>query len=433
MKISVFGLGYVGCVTAGCLAQDGHDVTGVDVNAVKVTSINEGKSPIVEAEVGRIIDNAVRTKKLRATTSTEEAVLSSDMSLICVGTPSNGNGSLNLNSVKACSQEIGLALNKKPGFDIVAVRSTVMPGSTREVIVPILERFSQKKVGRDFGVCTNPEFLREGTSVCDFLNPPFTLIGSHDNKVTEPMAELYSHIQAPLIETAIEVAEIVKYVNNGFHALKVCFANEVGNICKAIGIDSHEVMRIFCQDHKLNISPNYLQPGFAFGGSCLPKDLKAMTYLAKSKDVYTPVLNAILPSNDQQIKNAIGMITGLGKKPVGIYGLSFKPGTDDLRESPMVLLAEYLIGKGYDLRIFDRNVSLSAIFGANREFIEREIPHIQRLLTDRFDDFLRFADVIVVGHQPLNDDSVKFEGKTIVDLVRMTGECRSEAYYGLSW
>jgi GDP-mannose 6-dehydrogenase len=335
--------------------------------------------------------------------------------------------------VEACSREIGLALSKKSGFHIVAVRSTVMPGSTREVLAPILERFSQKKVGVDFGICTNPEFLREGTSVTDFLNPPFTLIGSRDNKVTELMSKLYSHIEAPLIETDIEVAEIVKYVNNGFHALKVCFANEVGNICKAIGIDSHEVMRIFCQDQKLNLSSYYLKPGFAFGGSCLPKDLKAVTYLAKSKDVHTPVLNAILPSNEQQLKNAIGVINGLGKKPIGIYGLSFKPGTDDLRESPMVLLAEYLIGKGYDLRIFDRNVSLSAIFGANREFIEREIPHIQRLLIDCLDDFLGFAEIVVVGHHPEAQELFKFEGKTIVDFVRITGEPRGEGYYGLSW
>jgi GDP-mannose 6-dehydrogenase len=247
------------------------------------------------------------------------------------------------------------------------------------------------------------------------------------------MSELYSHIQAALIETDIEVAETVKYVNNGFHALKVCFANEIGNICKAVGIDSHEVMRIFCLDHKLNLSPYYLKPGFAFGGSCLPKDLKALTYLAKSKDVYTPVLNAILPSNDQQLKNAIGMITALGKKAVGIYGLSFKPGTDDLRESPMVLLAEHLIGKGYELKIYDRNVSLSTIFGANREFIEREIPHIQRLLTDCFDEFLRFAEIVVVGHHPGPQELSKFEGKTIVDLVRIPSEHRCEAYHGLSW
>jgi GDP-mannose 6-dehydrogenase len=433
MKISVFGLGYVGCVTAGCLAQNGHDVIGVDVNSAKVRTINDGKSPIVEAEIEQIIDAAVVDKQLSATISTEEAVLNTDVSLICVGTPSNGNGSLDLRSVEICSKEIGTALNKKSGFHAVAVRSTVMPGSTRDVIAPILEKYSQKKSGIDFGVCTNPEFLREGTSVADFLDPPFTLIGCREKRVIEIMSELYSFIQAPLVETDTEVAEIVKYVNNGFHALKVCFANEIGNVCKAVGIDSHEVMRIFCQDHKLNISSNYLKPGFAFGGSCLPKDLKAVTYLAKSKDVHTPVLNAILPSNNQQLKNAIDIIAGLGKKPIGIYGLSFKSGTDDLRESPMVVLAEYLIGKGYDLRIYDRNVSLATIFGANREFIEREIPHIQRLLTDCLDEFLRFADIVVVGHRPCPEDFSKLEGKTIVDLVRMTSDRRREAYYGLCW
>jgi GDP-mannose 6-dehydrogenase len=433
MKISVFGLGYVGCVTAGCLAQTGHDVIGVDVNALKVMDINEGKSPILEAEIGGIIETAVRTNKLRATTSADEAVAESDISLICVGTPSNGNGSLNLNSVKACSEDIGRALKKKLAFHVVAIRSTVMPGSTRKIVAPIIEKVSGKTSGVDFGLCTNPEFLREGTSVQDFLNPPFTLIGTWDKKVTGVMSQLYKHVQAPLIDTDAEVAELVKYVNNAFHALKICFANEVGNICKAVGIDSHEVMKIFCEDHKLNLSSHYLKPGFAFGGSCLPKDLKAVTYLAKSKDVRTPVLNAILPSNEQQLKNAIEIISGLGKRAVGIYGLTFKAGTDDLRESPLVLLTEYLIGRGYELRIYDRNVSLAAIFGSNREFIEREIPHIQRVLTEDLEEFLRFSEIIVVGHPPPPQDVWRFTGKTVVDLVRITSERQGEDYHGLSW
>jgi len=296
-----------------------------------------------------------------------------------------------------------------------------------------LEKYSGKTVGVEFGICANPECLREGTSVQDFLNPPFTLVGSADQKVVKIVETLYEDIKAPLIATTIEVAEIVKYVNNAFHALKICFANEIGNVCKELGIDSHEVMDIFCEDDKLNLSSYYLKPGFAFGGSCLPKDLRAITYLAKSRDISTPVLSAILPSNEQQLKTAIEAVTAVGRKPIGIYGLSFKAGTDDLRESPMVLLAEYLIGKGYELRIYDRNVSLSNIFGTNREFIEREIPHIERLLTDSFDELIQFAQVIVVGHCPLPEEASRFEDKTVVDLVRMSADIQVRSYHGLCW
>lgn len=433
MKISVFGLGYVGSITAGCLAQNGHDVIGVDVNELKVAKINDGKSPIIEAQIEHIIETAVKCGKLRTTTSTEEAVLRSDVSLICVGTPGNGNGSLNLTHVEGCCEQIGRALKKKQKFHTVAIRSTVLPGSTGNVITPILEKLSQKKAGVEFGICSNPEFLREATSVQDFLNPPFTLVGSSDQRVAGVMSKLYSDIKAPLIETSIEVAEIVKYVNNAFHALKVCFANEIGNICKALGIDSHQVMDIFCEDHKLNLSSYYLKPGFAFGGSCLPKDVKAITYLAKSMDISTPLLNAILPSNEQQLRKGIEAVTSLGKKAIGIYGLSFKAGTDDLRGSPMVLLAEYLLGKGYQVRIYDKDVRLSNIFGANREFIEREIPHLGRLLTDSLEELVQSAEVIVVGHCPSIDDGVRFAGKTIVDLVRMPADSRTGSYHGLCW
>jgi GDP-mannose 6-dehydrogenase len=301
------------------------------------------------------------------------------------------------------------------------------------VIEPILEKYAQKRVQSELGICANPEFLREGTAVQDFNSPPFTLLGCTDERVLRIMRELYADIHAPVIHTSVEVAEIVKYVNNAFHALKICFANEIGNICKAAGIDSHEVMDIFCKDHKLNLSAYYLRPGAAFGGSCLPKDLKAITYMAKKTDISTPVLSSILPSNELQIKNAITAVMAFGKKRIGMYGLSFKSGTDDLRESPMVLLAEYLIGKGYELRIFDRNVRLSNIFGANREYIEREIPHIERLLTNSLDEIVEFADVIVVGHCPSTEEVSMFEGKIIVDLVRMPTEVRSGSYHGLCW
>jgi GDP-mannose 6-dehydrogenase len=433
MKISVFGLGYVGSVTAACLAQIGHDVIGVDVNDLKVASINDGKGPIVEDQINSIIGSAVQAGKLRATTSAEKALTDSDVSLICVGTPSNGNGSLDLRYIDACCEQLGEGLSKKSGFHTVAIRSTVLPGTTKSLIVPILERVSGKKAGVDFAICSNPEFLREASAVKDFMNPPFTLVGTADEKAAAVVGEMYREITSPLIQTSIEVAEIVKYASNAFHALKVCFANEIGSICKAMGIDSHEAMDIFLHDRNLNLSSSYLKPGFAFGGSCLPKDVRAITYLAKSRDLSTPLLNAILPSNEQQLKAAIEMVTSLGKKRVGIYGLAFKAGTDDLRESPMVRLVEHLLGKGYELRIFDRNVSLSNIFGANREFIEREIPHIERLMTTSFDELLQFGEVIVIGHRPNEEEGSRFQSKTIVDFVRLSVSSRGESYHGLCW
>lgn len=433
MKISVFGLGYVGSVTAACLADIGHDVIGVDVNELKVASINDGHGPIIEEQINGIIGSVVKLGRLRATTSTQPAIADSDVSLICVGTPSNGNGSLNLRYIEACCEQIGDGLRHKSEFHTIAIRSTVLPGSTRNLVVPILERTSQKKAGVAFGICSNPEFLREATAVKDFMNPPFTLVGSADERAATMVGEIYRKLNAPLIQTSLEVAEIVKYASNAFHAVKVCFANEIGGICKALGIDSHEAMDVFLHDLNLNLSSKYLKPGFAFGGSCLPKDVRAITYLAKSKDVATPLLNAILPSNEQQLKTAMDVVTSLGKRRVGVYGLAFKSGTDDLRESPMVRLVEYLLGKGYELRIFDRNVSLSNIFGANREFIEREIPHIERLMTTSLEELVGFSDVIVVGHRPVEEELLKFQGKAVVDFVHISPQPRCESYFGLSW
>jgi GDP-mannose 6-dehydrogenase len=433
MKISVFGLGYVGSVTAGCLAQSGHDVIGVDVNEFKVNSINDGKGGIIEERINDIIGAAIKCGKLRATTSAKQAIAASDVSLICVGTPANSNGSLDLRYVEACCQQIGQALGKKSGFHTIAIRSTVLPGSTMGVITPILETVSQKKAGVGFAVCSNPEFLREATAVQDFTSPPFTLVGSNDDRAASAISEMYNTIRAPLFQTSVEVAEIVKYASNAFHAVKVCFANEIGNICKAVGVDSHKVMNIFTQDRNLNLSSYYLSPGFAFGGSCLPKDVRAITYLAKSRDISTPLLNSILPSNEQQLKTAIEMITGLGKKRIGIYGLAFKGGTDDLRESPMVRLVEFFLGKGYELRIYDKNVRLATIFGTNREFIEREIPHIERVLTNSLDDLIQFAEVIVVGHHPLAEEALKLSEKTLIDFIRMSPVNRTASYHGLCW
>ncbi len=336
MRISVFGLGYVGAVSAGCLAHDGHQVIGVDPNENKVTLINRGLAPIIENDIGGIIKNSVQTGRLTATTFVVDAVRDTDISLICVGTPSQLNGNLDLSYVRRVCEEIGEALKEKPDFHVVVARSTMLPGSMRDVVIPTLESASGKRSGMDFGICNNPEFLREGTAVYDYYNPPKTVIGETDARAGDLLVKLYEHMSAPLIRTDVETAEMVKYTDNTWHALKVSFANEIGNLCKALGIDGHQVMDIFCQDTKLNLSPYYMKPGFAFGGSCLPKDVRALSYKARSLDLELPVLNSILPSNKRQVEKGIKMIVDKGKRKVGVLGFSFKAGTDDLRESPLV-------------------------------------------------------------------------------------------------
>src|SRR5215831_7684976 len=398
MNLGVFGIGYVGCVSAACFAKDGHDVTGVDVNPTKVEIINSGHSPIVEPGIGELMHEAVDSGRLRAMTSAAEAVSRSEVSLVCVGTPSNTNGSLDLRYVSRVCEEIGAALSPKQERHVVVIRSTMLPGTIQNVVVPTLEQTSGKKAGLDFGVCINPEFLREGTSLQDFYAPPFTLIGADDDQTVAAVSALYRNIDAPLFQTDVKTAEMIKYVCNTFHALKVSFANEVGNICKALAIDSHAVMEIFCQDTKLNLSPYYLKPGFAFGGSCLPKDLRAINYKAKELDVEVPLLGSILTSNRQPAERAVDAVLRTGRKKIAVLGLSFKSGTDDLRESPMVSLIETLIGKGYQLSIYDRDVSLARLFGANKEYIEREIPHISQLMCSTIDEVLESSEVIIIGN-----------------------------------
>jgi GDP-mannose 6-dehydrogenase len=437
MKLSVFGIGYVGCVSAGCFANDGHTVIGVDVNPTKLGIITEGKSPIVEPGVQELIANGVYSGRLSATSDTREAVLRSEMSLICVGTPSKQNGSLDLRYVVRVCEEIGEALNQKDQHHTVVIRSTMLPGTIENTVIPTLESHSSKKAGRDFGICINPEFLREGTSLKDFYAPPFTLIGADDNHTADIVGELYTHINAPIYVTKLKTAEMIKYVCNCFHALKVTFANEIGNICKELGVDSHDVMEIFCQDTKLNLSPYYLKPGFAFGGSCLPKDLRAMNYKAKELDLDVPVLSSILPSNRLQIDRALDMVTRTGRKRIGVLGFSFKAGTDDLRESPMVTLIETLIGKGYQLSIYDRDVSLARLVGANKEYIEKEIPHISELMGDSMSKIIDEAEVIIVGNKAPEFEQIKTmvrEGQTIIDLVRLFSSTDVPAKYdGISW
>jgi GDP-mannose 6-dehydrogenase len=398
MKVSVFGLGYVGSVSAASFAAGGHTVVGVDVNLDKVNSLNDGRSPIVEAGLDELIRANTSNGRLRATTNTRDAVESTDISLICVGTPSRRNGSLDLVYLERVAGEIGEALRGKDAYQVVVVRSTVLPGTTHDVVIPALERTSGKQYGAGFGVAVNPEFLREGTAINDFRHPPLTLVGHNYRSDAEPALALYADVQAPVVSTTIRTAEMIKYASNTWHALKVTFANEVGNLCKRLQIDSHEVMDIFCRDEKLNLSAYYMKPGFAFGGSCLPKDLRAMQYRAKEVDLEMPVIQSILASNHLQIQHAIDEVIETGRKQVGLLGFSFKAGTDDLRESPIVILAEALLGKGYGLRIYDKNVSLARLVGANKAYINTQIPHLSSLLCDTIDEVIDQSEVIVVGN-----------------------------------
>jgi GDP-mannose 6-dehydrogenase len=436
--VSVFGLGYVGCVSAACFAKEGHNVVGVDVSAAKVDMINSGKSTILEVGISELVAEMVSSGRLRATTDVGDAVRSSTVSLICVGTPSRANGSLDLQYIERVCSEIGATLKTVDRWHTVVIRSTVLPGTVDGTVIPTLERASGKKFGADFGVCSNPEFLREGSSIKDFYAPPFTLIGAHDSRSAEEVRALYAGIDAPVHVAAMGVAETVKYACNSFHAVKVTFANEIGGVCKAVGVDSHEVMRIFCEDTKLNISPAYLRPGFAFGGSCLPKDVRALSYKARQLDVDTPMIAAALDSNRKLIERAYNTILGTGARRIGILGMSFKAGTDDLRESPMVTLIEMLIGKGMDVAVFDRDVSSANLIGSNREYIEKEIPHIWTLVDDSMDRVVERSQVVVIGNATPAFRDVEHqlkEGQTVVDLVRIFGDRLSDGkqYHGINW
>ncbi len=437
MRLSVFGLGYVGSVSATCLADGGHHVIGVDPNQTKVDLINAAKAPVVEAGLAPLLEKVVKSGHLRATTDEREAVSNSDLSMVCVGTPSQTNGSLDLQYLVRVCEQIGSVLREKSTFHIVVIRSTILPGTIAETVLPALERASGKKAGEGFGLCTNPEFLREGTALLDFRQPPKTVIGESDTRAGDAVAELYAGLDAPLIRCPIQVAEMVKYADNAWHALKVAFANEIGNICKGAHIDSHRVMEIFCQDRKLNLSPYYLKPGFAFGGSCLPKDLRALTYKARSLDVQVPVLSAILPSNDLQTERGLQMILEKQKRKIGILGFSFKAGTDDLRESPIVEVIERLLGKGHEILLYDKNVNLAKLTGANRDYILRIIPHIARLTVDSIDAVLAHAEVVVIGNgDPEFRDVPDNLGpeQILVDFVRIQDRTSQPGRYdGICW
>ncbi len=437
LKVSIFGLGYVGTVSAGCLAGEGHEVVGVDPVPTKVDLINKGQSPIIEAEIGELIASNVKAGRVRATSDPAEAIAATELSFVCVGTPSQANGNLDFRYIRRICEQIGEAIKAKAARHTVVIRSTILPGTMHEIVIPTLEEFSGKKAGTDFGVCHNPEFLREGSAVKDFHAPPKTVIGELDKASGDILVKLYEKLQAPLIRTDLETAEMVKYVDNCWHAVKIGFANEIGNFCKAFNIDAHKVMNIFCQDKKLNISPAYLMPGFAFGGSCLPKDLRALGYKAKSSDLQLPILSSVLPSNEMQVTRGLQMIMDKGHKKVGILGFSFKAGTDDLRESPVIEVIERLLGKGFDVRIYDKNVNIASLVGANRDFILNHIPHISKIMVDSMDAALDHAQTVVIGNKDPEFNTVPTAmrpDQVLVDFVRISDR-RSEKgkYDGICW
>jgi GDP-mannose 6-dehydrogenase len=406
VRVSIFGLGYVGCVTASCLAREGHEVVGVDTNPGKVKMVNGGVSPLVEPGLGEVLAAGVRAGRLRATQSTAEAVGASDLALVCVGTPSRPNGQLDVSALERVATDIGSALRGRERPFTVVLRSTALPGTTEDLLVPALKSGGGPAAELVLRVAVNPEFMREGSSLDDFVRPPFTLVGTADPETATTLQALYSGIGAPFVGTRIRTAEMVKYVANSFHALKVCFANEVGDVCEALQVDAQEVMRIFLLDRRLSVSEAYLRPGFAFGGSCLPKDVRGLLYAARGADLVPPVLSAILPSNESQVRHRVQEILATRKRRVGVVGLSFKPGTDDLRESPLVALVETLLGKGCDVRILDRNISVARLVGANRRYIEEEIPHVASLMCESVEELLAHAEVVVVGHRSDDADAV---------------------------
>ena len=424
-------------MSCGCLAYAGHEVFGVDPIRTKVQLINAGQSPVIEANIGEIIAAAVKAGRLRATEDQDQAIRETELSFVCVGTPSQINGNLDVTYVRRVCEQIGQALKNKTTRHTIVIRSTILPGTMHGLVIPVMEESSGKKAGLDFSVCNNPEFLREGSAVTDFNFPPKIVIGELDRASGDMLATLYADLDAPLIRTDLRTSEMVKYIDNSWHALKIGFANEIGNLCKSLSIDSHKAMDIFCQDKKLNISPAYLSPGFAFGGSCLPKDIRALAYKAKLHDLQLPILCSILPSNELQVMRGLELIMEKRRKRIGVLGFSFKAGTDDLRESPMIEIIERLIGKGYDLRIYDKNVRVASLVGANRDFILNRIPHISKLMVENIDAVLNHAEVIVIGNNDPDFQAVPRHlrnDQCVVDFVRITDR-RSEnsQYDGICW
>jgi GDP-mannose 6-dehydrogenase len=439
LSVSIFGLGYVGSVSAACFASMGHKVIGVDVSRAKVEMLGSGRTPIVEARMSEMVAEAHRAGLLRATTDPTEAVMNSEVSFVCVGTPSLKNGKLDLSHIESVAREIGAAIRQKKSPHVFVLRSTVLAGTTETLVLPILEKESGKKCGQDFTVCYNPEFMREGSAVSDFLNPPYTILGASDTRHLAPLRELYKETPGTLYETTIPVAEMVKYFSNCYHAVKVGFANEMGTMCKHLGVDAQEVTKIFTSDTKLNVSPAYLSPGFAFGGSCLPKDLRAITYKAKELDLKLPMLESLMPSNAEHVDRAVEMVLDTGKKKIAQLGLSFKAGTDDLRESPQVQLIKRLMGEGLEVKIWDEDVSLGRLAGSNRQYIEEVIPHIGSVLSADLEGTLKAAEVVILGNKSASKERLATHlrpEQIVIDLIHLDKAKRPEGartYEGICW
>lgn len=438
-SLSVFGLGYVGSVTAACLAHIGNRVIGVDIDSSKAKALDSGQSPILEKGIDELVEQAQKAGRLAGTTDAGRAVCESDISIVCVGTPSESNGRIDVSHLKRACEEIGEAIARKSKYHVVVFRSTVVPGTTESVLIPALEAASRKRSGVDFGVCYNPEFMREGSAVCDFFEPAVTILGASDPKLISLLRAVYEWVPGKVFETAIPTAEAAKYVSNAFHALKVTFANEVGTFCKKAGIDTESVFRIFTADARLNTSAAYLLPGFAFGGSCLPKDVRALSYRAKEMDLHLPLMESILPSNREHIERAVEAVLSCGKRKVGVLGLSFKSGTDDLRESPLIQLVKRLLGEGCEVQIWDKNVSLGRLVGANRRYLEEVIPHISSLLIPEMKDVVESSEVVVIGTREADSTSLSTclrEPQTVIDLVNLDKSHRLNGklhYQGICW
>jgi GDP-mannose 6-dehydrogenase len=438
-RISVFGLGYVGTVTAACFAHQGNHVTGVDLSPGKVEAMDAGRSPIVEPGLNDLIAAGHQACHLHATGDSVGAVMNTDISFLCVGTPSLRSGKLDLGHIEPVCREIGETLRRKDAFHLVVLRSTVLPGTAESIVVPVLEKASGKRMGEGFGVCVNPEFMREGTAVTDFLEPSMTVIGACDSSHSQMLRELYTWAPGRIFETSFRSAEMVKYVCNAWHATKVSFANEVGTLAKGLGVDAESVIEIFLADTKLNVSPTYLKPGFAFGGSCLPKDVRALNYRAKELDLELPLFQSLLTSNESHLDRALRMVLATGKRKIAVLGLSFKAATDDLRESPQVQLVKRLIGEGCDIHIWDENVSLGRLIGSNRQYIEEVIPHIGSLLSPSLAQVLKPAEVVVIGIRGIDKTLLNSHirpDQMVVDLVNLERSRRptaSTSYEGICW
>jgi len=438
LSISVFGMGYVGSVTAACFAHVGHKVIGVDVSPLKVEMMAAGRTPVVEARMSELVEEGHRAGLLHATTNAEEAVCNSEISFVCVGTPSMRSGKLDLGYVERVVHEIGLALKQKKSHHVIVLRSTVLPGTTESLVIPTLEKASGRQAGKDFALCYNPEFMREGSAVADFLHPPYTVLGAQDAEHLNSVRQLYKMVPGPVFETRIPVAEMVKYVCNAFHAVKIGFANEIGTLCKSLAVDTEAVTKIYTSDTKLNISPAYLSPGFAFGGSCLPKDLRAISHRAKELDVSLPLLESILPSNVLHIDRAVEAVLRTNKRKIAFLGLSFKPGTDDLRESPQVQMIKRLLGEGCQVRVWDRDVSLGRLAGSNRQYIEEVIPHIGSLLSSELESVVQSGEVVVIATKLDKEQLARCLGRDqiVIDLVNLAAASRpagGSSYQGICW